>query len=344
MAQWSNLSLPAGTNLPANLFEVSAQFDQHLRTGALDDYTPLATGFSPLDDYIGQGLVPESLVLIGGPPNVGKTIFALQIARNIAYQHSAAARRDGQDMPKKRVGVLYLCYEHTEVYLYHRLLCMESFLGRLPDERQGVSMEDIRRVTLQPSAGGGEPSVGLQKLLDHLPDAEQAFERTVDYWESLYLLKGDPQKTTSETFPTYLRFMKEKFDTAVLIVDYLQKVPVLPRGGFDRDPVQTVIEALKNVSLEFHVPVVAVAAGDEEGLRQSELHFENLWGNASINYEPDVAIMLNPTWRKGKKLKQRESEVLFSIEKNRLGPTWVGMLFSLWGKHYTFDPHGKMAE
>ena len=344
MPQWSNLSLPAGTSLPSNLFEVSAQFDKHLKTGALDDYTPLATGFDPLDDYIGQGLLPESLILIGGPPNVGKTIFALQIARNIAYHHSKAACQNGKITLKKKVGVLYLCYEHTEVYLYHRLLCMESFLNGLPELHQGISMDDIRHVTMMPFSAGEEQSAGLQKLIDHLPDAAQAFERTVDYWESLYLVKGDPQKTTTETFSTYLRFMKEKFDTAVLIVDYLQKVPVLPRGGFVKDPVQTAVEALKNVSLEFHVPVVAVAAGDVDGLRQPELHFENLWGNASINYEPDVAIMLNPTWRKGRKRKQRESEVLFSIEKNRLGPTWVGILFAQYGKHYAFDPNGKLAD
>ncbi len=344
MGQWSNLSLPVGTSLPSNLFEVSAQFDKHLKTGALDDYTPLATGFNPLDEYIGQGLVPESLILIGGPPNVGKTIFALQIARNIAYHHSLVGEPNVQTSARKKVGVLYLCYEHTEVYLYHRLLCMESFLCGLPEEHRGISMDDIRRVTLMPLEVDGGQSAGLEKLLDHLPEAAQAFERTVNYWESLYLLKGDPQKTTTETFSTYLRFMKEKFDTAVLVVDYLQKVPVMSRGGFIKDPVQMVIEALKNISLEFHVPVVAVAAGDEEGLRQMELHFENLWGNASINYEPDIAIMLNPTWRKGKRLKQRETEVLFSIEKNRLGPTWVGMLFMLHGKHYAFDPYGRLAE
>jgi acyl-coenzyme A synthetase/AMP-(fatty) acid ligase len=58
--------------------------------------------------------------------------------------------------------------------------------------------------------------------------------------------------------------------------------------------VQVVVEELKNLALRQRIPVIAVAAGDSEGLRRDRLRFEDLWGNSSINYEPDVAIMLNP--------------------------------------------------
>jgi hypothetical protein len=42
-----------------------------------------------------------------------------------------------------------------------------------------------------PLRPGEGHSAGLEKLLDNLPEAARAFERRVDYWESLYL-QGRP--------------------------------------------------------------------------------------------------------------------------------------------------------
>lgn len=189
---------------------------------------------------------------------------------------------------------------------------------------------------------------GLDKVLYRLPKARDAYGRINDYWEYLYLVKGDPRKTTPQVFDKYVDYVKEegRLDSLVLFVDYLQKVPVMPHLHENKDPVQVVVEELKNLALSRRIPVVAVAAGDKEGLRRDRLRFEDLWGNSSINYEPDVAIMLNPTWRESAaaRRKHREPQVLFSIEKNRLGPTWIEFLFTLYGKFYAFDPIGKLNE
>lgn len=342
------LTLPAGTDPPASLFNVTTKFDQHLREGAIESYTALPTGFSPLDEYIGQGLVPESLVLIGGPPNVGKTILALQIARNIAMLGANGGfGRHIQNGSHKRIGALYVCYEHGEVYLEQRLVCMESFAAN-PALREGVTLNEIQREMTEPIREDEPVEEGLDKILHRLPKARQAYERINDYWEYLYLVKGDPRKTTPEVFEKFIDYVKTegRLDSLVLIVDYLQKVPVMPHLHENKNPVQVVVEELKNLALRQRIPIIAVAAGDSEGLRRDRLRFEDLWGNSSINYEPDVAIMLNPTWRDNSaaRRKHREPKVLFSIEKNRLGPTWIEFLFKLWGQYYAFDPQGELHQ
>jgi hypothetical protein len=52
-----------------------------------------------------------------------------------------------------------------------------------------------------------------------------------------------------------------------------------------------------------------------------------------VNYEPDVAVMLNPA-RQAEQT--RGVEIIFSIEKNRLGPTGVEWTQVLRGQSFAF--------
>ncbi len=314
------LVLPAGLEFPRTLLDVSIEFDAHIKSGKISGYKPIPTGFEPLDTYLGGGLVPETLMLVGGPPGTGKTIFVLQVARNIA-----AMAKDNT------TTACVVCFEHSEIYLYHRLLCMESVLG---ESNSGLTMVDIRHVALNKE---GE-TLGLESLLTTVPAAKDAWSRITQYWEGLYLIKGHPIKTTLNVLDTYLTRLKSQFATVVLFVDYLQKVPVFS-PGMELTPerqIRTVTEGLKNLALEHGVPIVAVAASDAEGLKGGRVYFEYLWGGSSVNYEPDVALMLNPAQSE---VKSGETKIIFSLEKNRLGRTGVEFNHSLQGQHFAFDLH-----
>ena len=311
------LVLPAGLEFPRTLLDVSIEFDAHIKAGKIANYKPIPTGFEPLDTYLGGGLVPESLMLVGGPPGTGKTVFVVQVARNIA-----AAAKDN------KTAACVVCFEHGEVYLYHRLLCMESVLG---GAETGLTMEDIRRAAL--TNVGAEP--GLEALLASSDAAKDAWARVVQYWERLFLIKGHPVKTTLNVLDTYLTHLRRQYTTVVLFVDYLQKIPIFS-PGVELTPerqIRIVTEGLKNLTLAHGVPIVAVAAADAEGLKGERVRFEDLWGGSSVNYEPDVALMLNPGVSERTKLGQ---EIVFSVEKNRLGPTGVEFDNRLHGQHFVF--------
>ncbi len=47
----------------------------------------LQTGFDELDRVLGGGIVPGSLVLVGGDPGIGKSTLLLQVCRNLAEDH-----------------------------------------------------------------------------------------------------------------------------------------------------------------------------------------------------------------------------------------------------------------
>lgn len=301
--------LPVGLSYPKTAFEVSIEFDEHLKNASAKNLLPIPTGFAELDKILGGGLHPESLMLVGGTPGVGKTIFVMQAARNIAARGDAIA--------------CVVCFEHSEVYLYQRLLCMESALdGNIEN---AITLNEILAVM-------EEEGPSLETLLNRSSSARDAWERFVTYWEQIYFVKGHPSKTTLKVFDNYLSHLKTRGERVVLFVDYLQKVPV-PFTGVELTPekqIRIVTEGLKNLAMAHHIPIVAVAASDAEGLKNERVRFQDLWDGSSVQYEPDVAVMLN----RGVK----ENEVVMSVEKNRMGATNESRSYNLVGRNFLFLP------
>ena len=65
-------TVPGGTK-PLRLSEIEAEQEERYRTG-----------FQELDRVLGGGVVPGSLVLVGGDPGIGKSTLLLQLAVNLA--------------------------------------------------------------------------------------------------------------------------------------------------------------------------------------------------------------------------------------------------------------------
>ncbi|MGI0490641.1 DNA repair protein RadA [Alkalinema pantanalense CENA528] len=70
----------------------------------------LASGYSELDRVLGGGIVPGSLVLIGGDPGIGKSTLLLQTANRLAQTHSilyVCAEESGQQVKLRaqRLGI-----------------------------------------------------------------------------------------------------------------------------------------------------------------------------------------------------------------------------------------------
>jgi predicted ATP-dependent serine protease len=67
-----------------SLAETLQAVEERLKTAADSDVRTISTGFPILDGVLGGGLHAGELLLLGGAPGVGKTIMALQFARNVA--------------------------------------------------------------------------------------------------------------------------------------------------------------------------------------------------------------------------------------------------------------------
>lgn len=69
------------------------------RLGDINDDAPsrLASGFAEFDRVLGGGIVTGSLVLVGGPPGIGKSTLLLQMAANIAAAGAPAMYASGEE-------------------------------------------------------------------------------------------------------------------------------------------------------------------------------------------------------------------------------------------------------
>lgn len=59
------------------------------------------TGITELDRVLGGGVVPGSLVLLGGPPGIGKSTLLLQIARTLAASRPPVLYVSGEESPRQ---------------------------------------------------------------------------------------------------------------------------------------------------------------------------------------------------------------------------------------------------
>ena len=72
----SQLIQSTGINEPVKLGEVKAKKEERI-----------ATDFSELNRVLGGGIVPGSLILIGGDPGIGKSTLMLQVMSNLANKY-----------------------------------------------------------------------------------------------------------------------------------------------------------------------------------------------------------------------------------------------------------------
>ena len=285
----------------------------------------MATGFPPLDRVIGGGLRTRNLTLIGGAPGIGKTITALQMARNLALHG-------------KRT--VFACYEHDEVTLLSRLLHLE--LAELPtEERMGPDGRLARRILGRVEAG----DLSLGRAMEEAPVLREPYSTVNGYAENLWLVRA----SGAHTDITQLEGLVGD-DTDALFVDYLQKVPVTPAIADEGQRVTAVSQSLKDLAMTSNVAVVAVVASDESGLKARRLRMHHLGGSASLAYEADVVLLMNEKFdivsrsQMTHDLTAAESfknQVVFTVEKNRDGADMVDLQFRKQYEYLRLDPAGE---
>jgi replicative DNA helicase len=292
--------------------------------------TPFATGFSPLDDVLNGGIRAGDLLLLGGKPGQGKTIAALQWARHVARTGHTA---------------IYACYEHDEVTLLSRLLACE-----LGEAAQASGCDDELRLD-ELRSGLRAVATGIRsvrEVLDSDPLLLDAERRLGDYASRLVLVRASGTRTDVASLSALVD--EHGDDQTLLVVDYLQKIPVQPEPAEEAERVKRVAEGLKELALGRQLAIVAIAAADRLGLTSRRLRLHHFRGSTALAYEADVALVLNDKLTVVSKAhvaydttraEDFRRRVVCTIEKNRNGSADVDLEFTKDFANYRFDPDGR---
>jgi replicative DNA helicase len=326
-----------GSMVPRSALDVLIDLNDRVVSGRIAEYQPIPLGFTPLDKTIGSGIRPGELLLIGGAQGTGKTTMALQMARNVASGGQA--------------NVLYLCFEHEEQYLLNRLVAMESALAHLPHRTGAIKIQDVRKEILGTwmAEGGGAAQLASN------PRLRPSLDRIARYGQNLFLLRGSQ---TASTIDNIRRLVQQHRALAgdrrlLVVVDYLQKVPVIPEPPTETEKVTFVVNGLKDIALSESVPVIAIVAADKEGLKASRLRNHHLRGSSAINYEADIILILNEKYNIVAKVNiefnpyqaQRFRDwIVVSVEKNRGGQDNVDLEYEKHFEYSCFDPNGRTVQ
>ena len=326
-----------GTLAPRSALEVLTSLNERIASGKIDEFQPIATGFVPLDKTIGGGMRPGELLLIGGAQGSGKTTMALQMARNMAA--------GGQS------SVLYVCFEHEEEYLIQRLIAMESALTHLPQKSGAVKIQDVKKEVLGSYTASAES--GQKAKLGANPRLRPPLERIARYGSALHLMRGTATASTVDNMRHLVaEYRGPEHHRLVLVVDYLQKVPVFPEPSDEAEKVTRIVSGLKDIALSMEIPVIAIVAADREGLKAKRLRNHHLRGSSAINYESDIILILNDKYNIVAKVNiefnpyqaQRYRDwAVVTVEKNRGGQDNVDLEYEKLFEYSCFDPTGRVT-
>jgi DNA repair protein RadA/Sms len=120
----------------------------------------LKTGLSEFDRTLGGGVVPGSLILIGGDPGIGKSTIILQVLDRLARQKLRALYLSGEESAQQiklraeRLGV------HSEDLYVMTGTCIEDFLDRVTSLKPDIVAVDSIQTFYTEDMASAPGSVG----------------------------------------------------------------------------------------------------------------------------------------------------------------------------------------
>jgi replicative DNA helicase len=300
----------------SSVADLLARTDDAIQRGVRAGAAVVPTGFTVLDDALEGGFRSGELVLLGGPQGLGKTTMVMQMVRNVVRNGGSA---------------VVFSYEHEGHTLLERLLSLEASLvagseaARLPAIRS----------TFEKS---GPPGYTLDERIAHLRGVSQGLQTMRMYAGRLHIHESTGSTTDLEEIRrTVAMLQTDDGMPPLVVVDYLQKVPVPNGPAIEEERVTLVVERLKDLTLALGVPIVAIVAADKASLVAGKrMRVHDLRGSSALAYEADVVLILNDkydvvarhhlVYDLGNAERYRQW-VVMTIEKNRHGADGVELEF-----------------
>lgn len=243
--------------------------------------TGVHSGFTELDRYT-MGWQPGNLIILGARPSVGKTAFALNLARNAAVQFGH--------------GVAFFSLEMTNMELTDRLIASES----------GISADKLKgKVKMQQNEW-----VVLEQSIKKLVKAPLYIDETPGITLTDFVAKARRlvrEKGVEIIFVDYLQLMhsgKPQF------------------GGFSKvQEVTDISNTLKSTAKDLKVPIIALAQLNRNLMSRAGSNgkpvLSDLKDSGSIEQDADMVIFIHRPGMLGMSDDLSEAEIL--IAKNRSG-------------------------
>jgi replicative DNA helicase len=277
----------ASALLPQVLADAESRRRQREETGSA--VLGVTTGLTQLDNLLGG--LSEGLYLLAGPPGMGKTTLALQVA--------AAATRD--------VPVVVMTFEHAPANLTLKLLC----------GRAGVNLRDVQRgyadvAKLRHAAEAWEP------VAQRLAVVEGRSQLTV-------------AQVRAQARRAMRQHHAERCLVVVDYLQLWAKVAEDLRGNFSvRERVDMLGGLLRELALGLRSPVLALASQNRSagnyGTGKGSAALDSLKESGDLEYAADVVLFLTEAQECSATLPARAVEL--TVAKNRHGDTGkVGLIF-----------------
>ncbi len=256
----------------------------------------IPTGYKDLDNLL-AGLQRSDLVILAARPSVGKTSFALDIARNAAIR------------TKLPVGIFSL--EMSKEQLVDRMLCAEA----------NVDLWRMRTGKLNDS-GDESDFARIGHALGSLSEAP--------------IFIDDTANVNVMEIRTKARRLQSEHGLGLLVIDYLQLMESRRTRSSDNrtQEVAEITRALKGIARELDIPVLALSQLSRltEQSKPAIPKLSHLRESGSIEQDADVVVFL---YRKAADKNYKLEEIPLDeryiaevhIAKHRNGPCGVVKMF-----------------
>src|SRR5215210_7369650 len=185
-----------------------------------DEITGVPTGFSILD-RITYGWQPSDLIILAARPSVGKTAFALNLARNAALH------------PTKPTAVGFFSLEMSASQLVQRILSAES----------EIWLEKISRGRLEEN------------------EMKQLYKKGIERLASAPIHIDDTAALNIFELRAKCRRLKNKHNVGLIIIDYLQLMSGTGENSNSNreQEISNISRNLKALAKELSVPIIALS-------------------------------------------------------------------------------------
>ena len=289
-------------------------FDDFLSEIQSEKYRPIATGMPSLDSLLYGGFEPQSLVMLGAAPGMGKTTLAQQI-----FETMAAGGHE----------VIYLNLEMSRQQLLARSISRASW-----KYGNGINAADVMR-------GYAWTAAQREAITKAAADYRQRIAPRMNY---------NPDGTTAtlesikETLDNALAKAGQDAPAPIAILDYLQLVQADGR----QDPQETIKETillLKDYAIKGNTIACAVIAFNRASNNAGRADLGSGRDTSSIEYSADTMLALNyADWEDGsaRPLEDLQQEnprqLVLKVLKRRMGEAGRKLYLSFDGSTSRFIP------